>query len=94
MSGLVTGDVDDVVLQFNSGSLDLLRYVIAAILFGIALDTRVSGFSRALRKPRAMAVAIVAQFLLLPAITFLLTLLLPHRRTRGRGVVDPQGPFP
>lgn len=87
MTGLATGDIDDVVLQFDSGSLDLLRYVIAAILFGIALDTQLSDFSRALRKPRAMAVAILAQFLLLPAITFALTLLLQVRGSVALGMI-------
>jgi BASS family bile acid:Na+ symporter len=86
-SRIAAGDVDEVVLQFNSGSLDLLRYVIAAILFGIALDTQVSDFSRALRKPKAMAVAIVAQFLLLPAITFVLTLLLQVRGSVALGMI-------
>ncbi|HEU5143673.1 MAG TPA: bile acid:sodium symporter family protein [Dermatophilaceae bacterium] len=86
-SRVAVGDVDDVVLQFNSGSLDLLRYVIAAILFGIALDTKVSDFSRALRKPKAMAVAIVAQFLLLPALTFALTLLLQVRGSVALGMI-------
>ncbi len=80
-------DIDEVVLQFNSASLDLLRYVLAAILFGIALDTRISDFARALRKPKAMAVAIVAQFLLLPAITFALTLLLQVRGSVALGMI-------
>ena len=87
MRGLVPADIDEVVLQFNSGSLDLLRYVLAAILFGIALDTRLSDFTRALRKPKAMAVAIVAQFLLLPAITFALTLLLQVRGSVALGMI-------
>ena len=81
MSVLAAGDIDSVVLNFDEGSLDLLRYVIAAIMLGIALDTKVADFRRSLRKPKAMAVAIAAQFVLLPAITFVLTLVL---RSRGR----------
>lgn len=87
MIPFAAGDIDDVVLSFNEGSLDLLRYVLAAIMLGIALDTRVSDFRRALRKPRAMAVAIAAQFLLLPAITFLLTLLLQVRGSVALGMI-------
>ena len=45
------GDIDGVVLNFDEGSLDLLRYVLAAIMLGIALDIKVSDFRRALRKP-------------------------------------------
>jgi BASS family bile acid:Na+ symporter len=87
MTVLAAGDIDSVVLNFDEGSLDLLRYVIAAIMLGIALDTKVSDFRRALRKPRAMAVAIAAQFLLLPAITFALTLLLQVRGSVALGMI-------
>jgi len=45
-------------------------------MFGIALDTRVADFRRVLRMPGAMAAGIAAQFLVLPAVTFVLTLLL------------------
>ncbi|MGW0040376.1 bile acid:sodium symporter family protein [Rhodococcus sp. NPDC003348] len=68
--------IDDVVLNFNPTSLTLLNVVLAAIMFGIALDTTVDDFRAALRMPRAMAVGITAQFLLLPAVTYLLTLAL------------------
>lgn len=87
MIPFAAGDIDDVVLNFNEGSLDLLRYVLAAIMLGIALDTKVSDFRRALRKPKAMGVAIAAQFLLLPAITFLLTLLLQVRGSVALGMI-------
>ena len=87
MTVLAAGDIDSVVLNFDESSLDLLRYVIAAIMLGIALDTKVADFRRALRKPRAMAVAIGAQFLLLPAITFVLTLLLQVRGSVALGMI-------
>jgi bile acid:Na+ symporter, BASS family len=87
MTFLAAGDIDSVVLSFDEGSLDLLRYVIAAIMLGIALDTKVSDFRRALRKPKAMAVAIAAQFVLLPAITFVLTLLLQVRGSVALGMI-------
>ncbi len=87
MSVLAAGDIDSVVLNFDEGSLDLLRYVIAAIMLGIALDTKVADFRRALRKPKAMAVAIAAQFVLLPAITFMLTLLLQVRGSVALGMI-------
>lgn len=80
-------DVDNITIVFNESSLTLLKIVIGAILFGIALDTRFDDFRLALRKPRAMAVAIVAQFLLLPAITFCLTLALNVRGSIALGMI-------
>ncbi len=45
-------NVDDVRLSFDSGSLLALNVVLAAIMLGIALDTSVDDFRRALRAPR------------------------------------------
>lgn len=87
MTFLAAGDIDSVVLNFDESSLDLLRWVLAGIMLGIALDTKVADFRRALGKPRAMAVAIAAQFLVLPAITFVLTLLLQVRASVALGMI-------
>lgn len=69
-------DIDDVVLNFNPTSLLALDIVLALIMFGIALGVKVEDFTAVLRMPKAIAVAIAAQFILLPAVTFGLTLLL------------------
>ncbi|GAA3738251.1 bile acid:sodium symporter family protein [Leifsonia bigeumensis] len=69
-------NIDDVVLNFNPGSLLALDIVIALIMFGIALAVKVEDFKAVITMPKAITVAIAAQFLLLPAVTFGLTLLL------------------
>ena len=68
--------IDDIQLNFNPASLALLNAVLGFLMFGIALDTRVDDFRRLLRMPLAFAVGIGAQFVLLPAITFALTLVM------------------
>ena len=68
--------VDEIRLNFNPASLAALNVVLGFLMFGIALDTRVEDFRRVLRMPGAMAVGIAAQFLVLPAVTFALTLVL------------------
>ena len=73
---LPAADVDEISIAFDESSMIVLRIVIATILFGIALDTRVSDFRAALRRPGAIGIALLAQFLILPALTFLLTLAL------------------
>ena len=80
-------NVDDVRLSFDSGSLLVLNVVLAAIMLGIALDTSVDDFRRALRAPKAMAVGIAAQFLALPAVTWLLTLLLDPAPSIALGMI-------
>lgn len=68
--------VDEIRLNFNPASLALLNGVLAFLMFGIALDTRMEDFKRVARMPWAMAVGIAAQFIVLPAVTYGLTLLL------------------
>lgn len=69
-------NVDDIRIAFDESSQTLLRIIIAAILFGIALDTTVDDFKRAARMPKAITVGILAQIVVLPGLTFLLTLAL------------------
>jgi BASS family bile acid:Na+ symporter len=68
--------VDEIRLNFNPASLMVLNAVLGFLMFGIALDTRVDDFKRVARMPWAMTVGIAAQFIVLPAVTYVLTLLL------------------
>ena len=68
--------VDELRLNFNPASLVLLNAVLGFLMFGIALDTKLEDFRRVARMPWAMAVGIAAQFVVLPAVTYTLTLLL------------------
>ena len=80
-------DVDDIRIAFDEGSLTTLRIVLGLILLGVALDTRISDFRRAIRRPWAILVAVFAQFLVLPAITFVLTLALDLRGSLALGLI-------
>lgn len=83
----VPADVDDITIAFNESSMIILRIVIASILFGIALDTRVENFKVAFKRPGVIGVALLAQFLVLPALTFLLTLALDVRGSVALGMI-------
>ncbi len=83
----LAADVDSITIAFEEGSLTTLKIVIGAILFGIALDTRLDDFALAARRPGTIAIGVVAQFLLLPALTFGLTLLLDVRGSVALGMI-------
>lgn len=80
-------DVDDLRIAFSDGSLTTLKIVLGAILFGIALDTPLASFRAALRRPGVIAIGVVAQFLLLPTLTFLLSLAIGVRGSAAWGEV-------
>ncbi|MGB0100742.1 MAG: bile acid:sodium symporter family protein [Nocardioides sp.] len=80
-------DVDDIRIVFEESSLTTLKIVIGAILFGIALDTKLEDFAAAARRPFAITVGVLVQFIALPAITFLLTLALDLRGSIALGLI-------
>ncbi len=79
--------VDEIRLNFNPASLAVLNAVLGFLMFGIALDTRLEDFRRVLRMPVAFAAGIAAQFLVLPAITFALTLVLQPAPSIALGMI-------
>lgn len=64
--------VDQVVLSFEQGSLWVLNGAIGLVMFGVALDIKRQDFVRVARDPRPVIIGLGAQFLLLPAFTWLL----------------------
>ncbi len=67
---------DEVLLNFTPGTLMILNVVLGLIMLGIALDVAPSDFKAVLRHPKPFVVAILAQLLVLPAVTFGLTFVL------------------
>ncbi|MFC4667170.1 bile acid:sodium symporter family protein [Seohaeicola nanhaiensis] len=64
--------IDDVALTFSPGSLTLLNAILAVVMFSIAIDLRPRDFRALVNAPRSLIVGLTSQFLLLPALTFLL----------------------
>ncbi|MBU4276446.1 MAG: bile acid:sodium symporter family protein [Proteobacteria bacterium] len=79
--------VDAVRLNFNPSGLLALNAVIGLMMFGIALDLKPSDFTRIIKSPKAPAIGLGAQFILLPAFTFLLTLVLPISPSIALGMI-------
>lgn len=58
-------------VQFDPASLVLVNIILAAMMFGVSLSLRTDDFRRILAAPVAPVAGLVAQFLLLPALTCL-----------------------
>jgi BASS family bile acid:Na+ symporter len=71
-SGQIPADIDQIRIQFDSEALWMLNLALGLVMFGIALDIRLSDFRQLIRAPRPLMVGIGSQFLLLPALTFVL----------------------
>jgi BASS family bile acid:Na+ symporter len=80
-------DVDDIHIDFDASAITFMKIVIAMILFGVALDTTLEDFAAVLKRPVPIIIGVVAQFLILPALTLLLTILLDVRGSVALGMI-------
>jgi len=67
--------VDQIRLNFSPQSLLALNAVIGLMMLGVSLDLKLADFKRILVSPKAPAIGLGAQFILLPGFTYLLTLI-------------------
>lgn len=71
--------LDQVRLNFNPTGIAVINAAIGLMMFGVALELTFEDFKRIATSPKAPVIGLVAQFLLLPAFTFALVMILkPH----------------
>jgi len=80
-------EIDAVRLNFNPASLIALNAILALVLFGVSLDMKVSDFKGIVNAPKATLIGLVGQFVLLPAIAYLLALLLKPAPSIALGMI-------
>lgn len=79
--------IDDAVLDFSAGSLTLLNAILAVVMFSIAIDLKLSDFKVLARSPKPVLVGLASQFLLLPALTYLLVIVAQPRPSVALGLM-------
>ena len=80
-------DVDAMRLAFQPGALVALNAVLGLVMFGVALDLTVEDFRRVARAPLGAGIGLVAQFVLLPAVTWGITMVLDLRPSIALGMI-------
>ncbi len=69
-------ELDNVKINFDVEGLFFLNLTLAIIMFGVALDIKLSDFLRIIKNPKSVLIGVLSQFVLLPALTFLLVILI------------------
>jgi BASS family bile acid:Na+ symporter len=69
-------DIDTIKIHFSPQGLLALNIVLAIIMFGIALELRREDFVALIQNRKSATVGLAAHFILLPLLTFILTLIL------------------
>jgi BASS family bile acid:Na+ symporter len=80
-------ELDAVRLNFSPESLIALDVILAFVLFGVALDMRVTDFKGILISPRGTLIGLFAHSLLLPAVAFALTMILQPTPSIALGMI-------
>jgi BASS family bile acid:Na+ symporter len=80
-------ELDAVRLNFSPESLIALDVILAFVLFGVALDIKVADFKGILTSPRGTLIGLFAHSLLLPAVAWVLTMLLRPEPSIALGMI-------
>jgi BASS family bile acid:Na+ symporter len=67
-------EIDLVRLNFSPASLVALNFILAFVLFGVALDMKFEDFKGIKTAPLATLIGLLGQFVILPAVAYLLVL--------------------
>ena len=79
--------IDQVQLNFNAQGLFAINAAIGIMMLGVALDMTIDDFKRVIVSPKAPVIGLIAQFILLPALTYLLTLILNPAPSIALGMI-------
>ena len=70
--------LDDIRINFSAQGMHIVNIVLAFVMFGVALEIRLQMFKDVFKYPKSALVGLFSQIIGLPAITFLMVILLNH----------------
>lgn len=65
-------NLDPVKINFDKSGMDMLNIALAIVMYGVALGIKPGTFINVFRHPKSILVGLIGQWILLPALTFLL----------------------
>ena len=74
MSPEIIANLDAIKVNMNEAGMNAINIVLAFVMFGVALGIKPKTFIDVVKKPQSVALGIICQLFLLPALTFLLTI--------------------
>lgn len=80
-------DIDSIRLNFSEGGLLYMNITLACIMFGVALEIKIENFKKLFLNPKSAFLGIFSQFILLPALTFLLVIIINPPPSVAMGMI-------
>lgn len=79
--------LDTLKLNFSQGSVNLMNIAIAFIMFGVALGIKKEHFIDVIERPRSAILGVISQYVLLPAVTYLLVVIIKPSPAVAMGMI-------
>ena len=79
--------IDSIQINFNSDNLWVVNLTLSLVMFGVALDIKMSDFTNLLKSPKSVIVGIVSQFILIPLVTFLMIIIIEPYPSVALGMI-------
>jgi len=79
--------IDSIRLNFSEGGLLYMNITLAIIMFGVALEIKIDNFKKLFLNPKSAFLGIFSQFILLPALTFLLVIIINPPPSVAMGMI-------
>lgn len=79
--------IDDIQIHFNSDNLWAVNLTLSLIMFGVALDIKISDFTNLMKSPKPVIVGIISQFILIPFVTFLMIIVIDPYPSIALGMI-------
>ena len=80
-------NLDSVKLNFSESSILFLNITLALVMVGVALGVRLKRFKKVLLAPKSLIIGLMSQLILLPAFTFLITIILKLPTSIALGMI-------
>lgn len=80
-------DIDQVRLNMSAESIGSLKYILALIMYGVALELKIDDFKIILKNPKGIIAGLVGQFITLPLVTFILLNFIDIKPSIALGII-------
>ncbi|MBC7884342.1 MAG: bile acid:sodium symporter family protein, partial [Saprospiraceae bacterium] len=80
-------EIDSITINFNDNQIILLNICLGVLMFGVALDLKISDFIYVIKNPKSVIAGLISQLILLPLLTIALVWVLKPEYSVAMGMI-------
>ncbi|MDZ7613593.1 MAG: bile acid:sodium symporter [Flavobacteriaceae bacterium] len=80
-------NIDQIQININSDNLWIVNFALGLVMFGIALDIKMSDFTNVFKYPKSVIVGVISQLIFVPLVTYLLILIIQPYPSIALGMI-------